>query len=111
MYSARTTADGAFMEHRGWNRWQPVTNRLGANVQNSTKTVAGIVTSCRKKHMVRRGRRFESVRWLSRKPRKRGAFSSSALCTCSSVIRYGTHNDAVLSSFLTTNERPPTWVK
>ncbi len=62
------------MEHRGWNRWQPVANRLGANVQNSTKTVAGIVTSCRKKHMVRRGRRFESVRWLSRKPRKRGGF-------------------------------------
>jgi hypothetical protein len=94
------------------NWWQMGSPRNGSNRRKSLPPVA---TSCVRAWMVRRGRRFESIRGLLLKPRKRGAFTSSPRCTWSSVISYGTHSGTPdekrcgLSSRLTTDERPPTW--
>jgi hypothetical protein len=57
------------MEPRGWNRWQSLAGRPPAkNRQNERNPLPLAATHCLRHSMVRRGRRFESVRGLHERP-------------------------------------------
>src|SRR5215208_6574726 len=59
------------MEPRGCNRWQSVANRACAKTAETTEeSLPSVATACPNSSMVRRGRRFESVRGLRETPCK-----------------------------------------
>jgi hypothetical protein len=67
--SDRTTQDGASMEPCGCNRWQPVANQASRKTaQIARNGLPPVATSWPESFMVRRGRRFESVRGLCKSP-------------------------------------------
>jgi len=104
------------MEPRGCNQWQPVANATPPeSAKTSENRCRRLATACRKRSMVRRGSTVRvRQRALAKGPQTPAFYFLGPLHLIprdqvwNTFWNTQTRNDAVLSSFLTTDERPPT---